>query len=143
MAGGYGVEWYFGYQSPHSDLTCQDFRSRDLFWDQNRYARRFFEEHIPFWEMEPMDELTSGEESYCFAKKDQVYVVYVPIGVTTETLDLSGTSGKYAVQWYDPFNGGALQEGSVKSVEAPGVVQLGTPPSSPERDWVAKVQKAE
>jgi hypothetical protein len=33
MAGGYGVEWYFGYASPHSDLTCQDFRSRDLFWD--------------------------------------------------------------------------------------------------------------
>ncbi|MDX1285411.1 MAG: DUF5060 domain-containing protein, partial [Draconibacterium sp.] len=40
MAGGYGVEWYFGYDSPHSDLTCQDFRSRDLFWDQNRYARQ-------------------------------------------------------------------------------------------------------
>lgn len=31
MAGGYGVEWYFGYASPNSDLTCQDFRSRDLF----------------------------------------------------------------------------------------------------------------
>jgi hypothetical protein len=33
MAGGAGVEYYFGYQRPQSDLTCQDFRSRDLMWD--------------------------------------------------------------------------------------------------------------
>ena len=44
MGGGFGVEWYFGYASPHSDLTCEDFRSRDLFWDQNRHALWFFEE---------------------------------------------------------------------------------------------------
>ena len=50
MAGGFGVEWYFGYDSPNSDLSCQDFRSRDLFWDQNRYALQFFKQ-IPFWEM--------------------------------------------------------------------------------------------
>jgi len=57
MAGGFGVEWYFGYASPNSDLTCEDFRSRDLFWDQNRHALHFFEKEIPFWEMAPANQL--------------------------------------------------------------------------------------
>ena len=79
MAGGFGVEWYFGYASPNSDLTCQDFRSRDLFWDQNRYALQFFNNHIPFWEMEPSDDLTSDDVSYCLAKEGEVYAVYTGV----------------------------------------------------------------
>ncbi|ARN57336.1 DUF5060 domain-containing protein [Sedimentisphaera salicampi] len=42
MAGGWGNEWYFGYKHAHSDLTCQDFRSRDAFWDCCRVAVEFF-----------------------------------------------------------------------------------------------------
>ena len=106
MAGGYGVEWYFGYASPNSDLTCQDFRSRDLFWDQNRHARTFFEDHLPFWDMTSKDELTSDDGSYCFAIKNEVYAIYLHPNVTTTSLDL-GNSGKvYSVQWYDPREGG-------------------------------------
>ena len=29
MAGGAGVEWYFGYKFAHSDLNCEDWHSRD------------------------------------------------------------------------------------------------------------------
>ena len=36
MAGGAGVEWYFGYKHPHSDLTCQDWRTRANMWRQSR-----------------------------------------------------------------------------------------------------------
>ena len=143
MAGGFGVEWYFGYDSPHSDLTCQDFRSRDLFWDQNRYAREFFEKHLPFWKMEPADELTPDEQSFCLAEKDQVYVVLIPMGLETTSLDLGNSGEEFQIQWFDPFNGGALQEGSLKTVKASGIVQLGAPPSAPERDWVVKIQKVE
>ena len=42
LAGGAGNEWYFGYKHAHSDLTCQDWRSRDLWWDQCRIALEFF-----------------------------------------------------------------------------------------------------
>ena len=45
MAGGWGNEWYFGYQHAHSDLTCEDFRSRDRWWDYCRYALEFFKKH--------------------------------------------------------------------------------------------------
>ncbi len=36
MAGAWGLEWSFGYKNPESDLTCQDWRSRDNFWNQCR-----------------------------------------------------------------------------------------------------------
>ena len=42
MAGGWGTEWYFGYKHAHTDLTCQDYASRDLFWDQGKIALDFF-----------------------------------------------------------------------------------------------------
>ncbi len=140
MAGGFGVEWYFGYDSPHSDLTCQDFRSRDKFWDQNRYARSFFETYIPFWEMEPLDDLTSDNSSYCLGAENEVYVVYLPQCLETISLNL-GTSGKtFSIYWYNPRSGGTLRTGSVTSLKAGGKVDLGYPPEDLARDWVALIR---
>ncbi|MHC4301151.1 MAG: DUF5060 domain-containing protein, partial [Planctomycetota bacterium] len=34
MAGGSGVEWYFGHRFPHMDIDCEDWRTRDVMWDQ-------------------------------------------------------------------------------------------------------------
>lgn len=141
MAGGYGVEWYFGYKSPHSDLTCEDFRSRDLFWDQNRYARSFFEEHLPFWEMEPADELTLDDHSFCMAKEGEVYAVLIPLGLETTSIDLGSTQIEFSINWFDPRNGGALQQGSINSVKAGGKVNLGNPPQEPEMDWVVLLKR--
>lgn len=143
MGGGYGVEWYFGYKSPHSDLTCQDFRSRDLFWDQNRYARQFFEQHVPFQTMEPEDELTMDELSYCMADKGNVYVVLLPMGLETTEIQLADEGKNYSVRWYDPRNGGELQEGSISSVSPGSNVQIGYPPSDREKDWLVLIQKQE
>ncbi len=38
MAGGAGVEYYFGYQFTQNDLVCEDWRSRDQSWDYCRIA---------------------------------------------------------------------------------------------------------
>src|SRR5690606_18848904 len=38
MAGGAGVEWYFGYRFAHNDLNCESWRSRERMWDLTRYA---------------------------------------------------------------------------------------------------------
>ena len=136
MAGGYGVEWYFGYASPNSDLTCEDFRSRDLFWDQNKHARKFFEEHLPFWKMEPSDELITDSLSYCLAIKDEVYAVYRPQFREDTTLDL-GTSGKeFKIKWFNPRSGGSLITGSQENVSANGVMSIGFPPEDLDRDWL-------
>jgi hypothetical protein len=138
MAGGWGTEWYFGYQHAHSDLTCQDYASRDLFWDQGKVALDFFAENkIPFWEMESHDELVSTEKDYAFAKPGEIYVFYLKKG--TSIVDLSAASGQLSVQWYNPRTGGELQNGSKKSVKAGTRVDLGTAPSEKDKDWVVLV----
>ncbi|MBC3758658.1 DUF5060 domain-containing protein [Hyunsoonleella sp. SJ7] len=140
MAGGYGVEWYFGYASPNSDLTCQDFRSRDLFWDQNGYALHFFNNYIPFWDMEPRDDLvTSDEISYCLAKEGEVYAIYAEAYAGEIKLDLGASASSYKIKWFDPRKGGDLQEGRVSSAKGPGIVQLGEPPSEIDKDWMVLV----
>ncbi|MBN2269452.1 MAG: DUF5060 domain-containing protein [Sedimentisphaerales bacterium] len=141
MAGGAGVEWYFGYKFAHNDLNCEDWRSRDHLWDLTRYALEFFQEYLPFTEMEHHDELTSVKDDYCFAKPGQIYTIYLPGGGTTN-LDLGGDSKSFAVQWFNPRAGGALRAGSVRSIKGPGPVGIGQPPEDANKDWVALVQPA-
>ncbi|SMC79733.1 DUF5060 domain-containing protein [Cellulophaga tyrosinoxydans] len=141
MAGGYGVEWYFGYASANSDLTCQDFRSRDLFWDQNRYALKFFNEYIPFWKMEPRDDLISHLMSYCLAIEEEIYVVYAESNADNIKLNIGASDKTFVVKWFDPRSGSNLQNGSITLVKANGVVHLGIPPNEPKEDWVVLVQQ--
>ncbi len=139
MAGGYGVEWYFGYKSPHSDLTCQDFRSRDAFWDQNRHARQFFEGFLPYWEMEPTDHLTSDTVSYCLSKEHEIYAILLPQGLQTTEVDLGDSGRSFSVRWYDPRQGGDLQSGSIDKVVSKGLTAIGLPPKEEEADWVVLI----
>lgn len=135
MAGGWGTEWYFGYKHPQSDLTCQDYSSRDLFWDQGKVALDFFADNeIPFWEMENHDELVLNNADFALAKPGEMYVFLLKKG--NAKADLSAASGKLSVQWYNPRSGGELQYGSKKTVKAGAEVDLGTPPEEEGRDWV-------
>jgi hypothetical protein len=140
MAGGWGNEWYFGYQHAHSDLTCQDWRSRDNWWDYCRYALRFFNDNnIPVWEMKSNDGLTSVTSDYCLAKEGEVYVIYLKNGGTTN-LNLGTHNVNLGVKWYNPRTGGALQNGSVTSISGSGNVSIGNPPSDPAEDWAVLIK---
>jgi hypothetical protein len=141
-AGGDGVEWYFGYEEPHNDLNAEDWRSRDAVWDYTRHALDFFRAHLPFEEMHAQNGLTPDENDYVFAKPGAVYAVYLPEGGSAQ-LDLGTSDQAYSVQWYDPRSGGSLQTGSVEQVTGPGMVSLGTPPTSPEADWAVLVRPVE
>ena len=145
MAGGAGVEYYFGYQLPQNDLNCEDFRSRDKSWDYCRIALDFFRDNrIPFWEMKNGNTLIANEKNdnskYCLAKPGELYLVYLPKGGTTE-LDLSTATGSFIVKWFNPRAGGALQDGSVKSVNGNGKAALGTPPVDASEDWLVVIGK--
>ncbi|NQU25469.1 MAG: DUF5060 domain-containing protein, partial [Candidatus Nealsonbacteria bacterium] len=109
MAGGAGVEWYFGYKFAHNDLNCEDWRSREILWDQTRHALEFFQQYLPFTRMKANDKLTTAPNDYCFAKPGEVYAIYLPEGGTTE---LRLEEGRYTVKWYDPRTGGPLQDGT-------------------------------
>jgi hypothetical protein len=145
LAGGWGVEYYFGYKLPESDLSCQDYRSRHQSWGFGRIAREFFPvNRIPFWEMKNADALIGNPKhdnsKYCFAKAGELYLVFLPNGGTS-VFDLSDASGNFTVKWFNPRVGGALAEGSVKSVKGGGKVSLGNPPAEPDQDWLAVIAR--
>jgi len=145
MAGGAGVEYYFGYALPENDLVAQDFRSRDRSWDYCRIALEFFrQENIPFAEMTSANALVGNvkddNSKYCFAKAGEVYLVYLPSGGTAE-LDLSGATGVFTLKWFNPRAGGELRDGVVKHVTGGGRAALGTPPADATEDWLVVVRR--
>ncbi len=132
MGGGAGVEWYFGHQYAHMDINMEDWRSRDIMWDQTRYALEFFHEHLPFWEMTAEPDRASAGRT--LAKGDDILAIQIPTGGASA---VRLGAGEYTVRWFDPRNGSPLQEGSVSTISGPGELPIGAPPSEPRRDWVA------
>jgi hypothetical protein len=140
MAGGAGVEYYFGYSLPQNDLICDDLRSRDQSWDYCRIALDFFRrEKIPFHEMTNANGLvgnTNNDNSrYCLAKPGELYLVYLPDGGTCE-IDLAVEKGEFSVSWFNPRTGGALVPAG-KTVGG-NVAKLTAPDPN---DWLAVVTK--
>ena len=145
MAGGAGVEYYFGYKMLENDLVCEDFRSRDQSWDYCRIALDFFKnEKVPFWDMSNADTLIGNPKNensrFCLAKEGEAYLVYLPNGGTAE-IDLSGAKGPYDIQWYDTRHGGKLKQGSVKSIRGGKISNLGQAPGSKNEDWLVLISK--
>lgn len=154
MAGGAGVEWYFGYDSPHNDLNAEDWRSRDAMWEYTRHALSFFEDHLPFWEMNADDDLISMEDAFVLARPGEVYAAYLPYGVIGSSEDEAPSSeatptrlhlqpGTYEVAWFDPRAGGMLQNGSVRHVSGPGWQEVGGPSAAQGEDWIVLLRRME
>jgi|GEM_PF-559798 len=143
MAGGSGVEYYFGYQwTDCSDLTCQDFSFYDNLWDETRYALTFFRDNLPFWEMENYNELIGNNNDdnskYCLAKPNEVYVIYFSDASNTGTIDLSNVTETSNLRWFNPRNG--LFEGNSKELTPSGTTSIGLPPNDVDEDWVALIE---
>ncbi|MEZ4700287.1 MAG: malectin domain-containing carbohydrate-binding protein [Rhodothermales bacterium] len=137
MGGGAGVEWYTAF-----DLALEDWSRFYILWNQMGYARSFFEQYLPFQDMEPANDMTVNIDDYVLAKAGDVYAVYLPSGGTA-LLDLAGVGGAYDVLWYNPRTGGELKKGTVASVAGGALATLGLPPSETSNDWVAIVQSTD
>lgn len=128
LAGGAGVEYYYGYQCETNDLNAQDHRTRARKYEQAKIALDLMRQ-VPFAEMKSMDEITSNPDDYVFGKTSQTYVVYLPKGGTTA---INLPKNQWAVQWYNPRTGGNLTP--KKTITN----QLITPD---DKDWVALITK--
>ena len=140
LAGGGGVEYYFGYQLAENDLLLEDFRSRDHSWDYCRIALDFFaREKIPLEKMTNADELAGNlphdNSVYCFAQPGELYLVFLPQGGAV-SLDLTKANGEFALSWFNPREGGApkpagrIRGGAGATLTAPGA-----------DDWLAVVRR--
>ncbi len=138
MAGATGVEWYFGYRFPHNDLGLEDFRSRTYWWKQSTIATQFLSQ-FPLEEMQSADELVRSKGAYCLTKPDELYVVYLPAGIG-ETRIRINSDKSMSIKWFNPREGGELQEGNILTLSGKGNQSLGTPPADPLKDWVVVVQ---
>jgi hypothetical protein len=135
LAGGAGVEWYFGGKQPNNDLTSEDWRHRHNLWHQTQIAMDFFQHNVPFWNMKPAQNLLSNKQTYAFAKVDEVYVIYLPAGMSTQ-IDLGQSAREYSVKWFDPKRGGELQQLEPISLKGLGLNTLNPPKNNSDRDWV-------
>jgi len=112
MAGGAGVEWYFGYKYAHADLGSEDWRARDIMWDQTRNAISFFHDHLPFWNMIPSDDLLLSGDGYLMTNNDSHLAVYLHDSLEKAIVDVSSfAQDNIKVQWYNPRKGGDLIDG--------------------------------
>lgn len=139
MAGGAGIEWYFGYQHAHSDLTCEDYRVRQTMWQQSRVALDFFASHpIEFWNMTNANELVDKQNAFCLAEPGKTYLVYRKRSGNT-SLDLTDASGVFEIHWFNPRTGGKLVAGTTQAVNGGAMVAIGSPTNDDGRDWLAVI----
>lgn len=134
LAGGMGVEWYFGYRNGDTDLSAETFRTREKAWAWTKHAVHFFQEYLPFQDMNKHNELVTGE-AMCFAKPGEVYAVYLPFGKPT-ILDLGAAAGAMEVGWYNAREGGTLTN---QTVEEGGKKLTLRPPG--DGDWAVRIMK--
>lgn len=145
MAGGWGIEYYFGYSHLNNDLVAEDFSSREKTWTYARYALEFFKNNnIPVQDMQNHNKLIGNDNNnnskYCFAKPGELYLIYLAEGGSAD-LDLSNTRGRYSVTWYNPRTGGTLLNGTVKSINGGKKINIGLPPDSQAEDWLVIIRK--
>jgi len=135
FSGGGGIEW-----SIDGWNWNEDFRKYNSIYKWTGYATKFMQQNLPFWQMTPSDSKVTGEVNVCggaqvFAKSGEIYAVYLPdASSSTDAIDLTGVSGTFSKQWYNPRTGSF--EGGTATVSAGGKLSLGTPPSTATDDWV-------
>ena len=148
MAGGAGVEYYFGYKLPQNDLGCEDWRSREQSWKYGKIALEFFRtESIPFWEMENADALVghsaNDNSAYCLAQtakdKRPIYLVYLPVGGSTQLAIENPAT--YTVHVFNPRTGEKPTR-VAEPIVADGKLLLNSPEAEPKEDWLFLVKKA-
>ncbi len=133
MAGGMGVEYYYGYQTGETDLSAQNHRSRDRKYSDASKALQFFNNYLidKVTSMVSSDGVTSDGNDYVLAKAGEIYAIYRPNGGSTG-LNLPSGNNKYDIQWYNPRSGGNL---TAKTT-------LGNNLVAPDNnDWVALIKK--
>jgi len=135
-------------------LKTEDFRRYEKHWRYMWYARKFIEENLPFWEMEPIDELVVDEgvvqididdhktleaSAEVFAKPGFVYAIYLPTGNPSGTINFDRINGVYSLRWYNPRTGEF--EGDDAFIQGGKQSKIGLPPRQQTHDWVVLIKK--
>ncbi|MGC8886824.1 MAG: putative collagen-binding domain-containing protein [Verrucomicrobiia bacterium] len=95
--------------------------------------------------MENVDELVGNLQNdnsvYCFCKKGEIYLVYLPNGGSAE-INLEGQKGDFEVSWFNPRSGGNPVQGNVKNIKGGSKSPIGEPPYETSLDWLAVIKRS-
>lgn len=96
---------------------------------------RAFLETLPFWEMEPRNDLVKDGLAFCLAKPGAAYALYLPEG--GEVMLELPEGGSYEAAWWNPDNGvnGGLTH---ESLVGGGERRFTSPGSG---DWALRIQR--
>ena len=101
-------------------------------WTQLGGARAFMQT-LPFWEMQPHNELVEDGRAFCLAKPGDVYAFYLPTGGNVTVKLPSNT--KYDAAWWNPSNGKDGKLEARQTIQG-GSQQLTAPGSN---DWALRI----
>ena len=75
------------------------------------------------------------------ANPDNPKPEFADAGRGKASVDVKLPDGEFAVRWFNPRTGGALQTASVTAVSGGSSPSLGKPPTDPHLDWVVLVSR--
>ncbi len=94
-----------------------------------------FMETLPFWRMQPRNDLVTGGHAFCLARPGESYAFYLPEGGKIQVELKAGA--EYNVAWWNPknglddsFSGKSTCQGGTQSFEAPA-----------DGDWALRIVK--
>lgn len=136
MAGGGGVEYYFGYKTGCGDLDCQDWRSRENLWKQSKTALDILRS-LPFYTLQPANQLTF-DKNWCLADNElSIILIY---GKNLSELRLTvPDSARYDYTFYNPITGKKIK-GKENLNYLPGIL-LYVPKELRKMDFVCLLKK--
>ncbi|GAA4974562.1 DUF5060 domain-containing protein [Algibacter aquimarinus] len=134
IAGSAGVHYY----SHNGDIGIDDYTLYSPYYQRMKYAKHFFEDNnIPFWNLHNDNSAISN--GYLLTDHNEYYIAFLPNGGTT-TINISG-SNTYSAKWFNPMDGGDLQNSSIKSVLSGDNISIGDPPNNKSSSWVVLLEK--
>lgn len=134
IAGTAGVHYY----SHNGDIKVDDYTLHAPYYKRMAYAKNFFEtNNIPFWELE--NDNSALNNGYLLTNHNNHYIIFLPKGGTS-LINIKG-SNMYSVKWFDPRNGGDLQNGSITTIPSGLKTPIGKAPNSTSSSWVVLIRK--
>ena len=130
------------YYSHNGDIDEDDYTLYTSFYQRMAYAKAFIENNnIPIWEMEKdVGGIETDGEGYLLSNDSDYFVAFLPSGGTA-TVNLDDDGNTYTITWFNPREGGMLQDGSITNVASGDDVAIGFAPEDESSSWVVFIKK--
>lgn len=135
IIGAEGMKCYFGYNHQHNDIDCEDFRSRDQWWDYMRHLKSVFLQ-VPFWAMDYVPGIDpQSNDNWGMTDGQEWWLVYRSDG---DALNLNLPAGTYQLDHYRVTDGAHQSGGSISAAGQTTITQS----QSSGQEWATVLHRS-